>query len=881
MKQLFLKSCFFLFFVLLFAISKCQINTDFPFLHTHLTIEERVNDLVSRLTLDEKISQMMDIAPAIPRLNITAYNWWNEGLHGVARAGIATVFPQAIALSATWDTSLIFTVSDAISTEFRAKYNEFVRNNSYGRYEGLTVWSPNINIFRDPRWGRGQETYGEDPYLTSRIAIAFIKGLQGNDSIYLKTIATPKHYIVHSGPEPSRHQFNAEISKRDFVETYSPAFEAVIKEGHAWSVMGAYNSILGVPACGNPFLLQHLLRKKWGFKGFVVSDCDAIEDIWKGHKYVQTAAEAAAISVKAGCDLNCGNCYTALKEAFEKGFINENEIDQSLKRLFEARFRLGMFDPAVKVSYSTIPYSSNDSKVHRKLALQAARESMVLLKNEKQLLPLDKRIMKIAVIGPNADNEDVIYGNYNGVSSKIVTPLEGIWNKVSSLSTVEYQKGCNLSDTLPELGIVTSKMISFQGESGLLGEYFDNIKFEGKPVLRRIDTLINFGWYYNAPSESLQKESYSVRWSGKLKVPKDGKYIFRLNSDERYKFYINNVVVSELENLKGYPGYFNIDLKANKSYEIKIEFIVNGGGASVKLEYANNDKSPIKDAVELAKKSDVIVFFGGLSPRLEGEEMKVEYAGFDGGDRTNIQLPTIQTKLLRLLKATGKPVVLVLMTGSSLAVNWAEQKIPSILLAWYPGEEGGNAIADVLFGDYNPAGRLNITWYKNENQLPAFDNYSMAGRTYKYLKEKPLYPFGYGISYTKFNYSNLNVAKNILTTDSLQVKVDVQNKGNIGGSEVAQIYIRNKTVAKGGPILSLAGFQRIYLAPGEKRTLFFTIIPKQFSTVDDEGNRIVMKGNFEISAGGGQPIHINNATSNYLTSNLQLNGTSIILETWE
>ena len=867
-----------LLFYSCFAFGQNTFN--FPFQNPDLPLNERVNDLVSRLTLDEKISQMIDEAPAISRLGILKYNWWNEGLHGVARAGIATVFPQAIGLGATWDTTLIYRVADVISTEFRAKHNEFIRNKSYGRYEGLTVWSPNINIFRDPRWGRGQETYGEDPYLTSQIGISFVKGLQGNDPKYFKTIATAKHFAVHSGPESNRHRFDAVISKRDFLETYTPAFEALVREGKVWSVMGAYNRISGIPTCANKFLLQQTLREKWGFQGFVVSDCDAIDDIWKDHKYAINAAEASGMSVIAGCDLNCGNCYSNLKEAVKSGYISEKELDICLKRLFEARFRLGMFDPQDKVSYTKIPISANNTQENRQLALETARKSMVLLKNENDILPLSKNYKRIAVIGPNADNEDVMYGNYNGTSSEIITPLEGIRKKAGKNIDVQYEKGCNWTNILPEMKLIQPEMLSFNGKPGLLGEYFNNLNFEGNPFATRQDSMLNFEWYYKTPFDTLRKNSYSVRWTGKLSVPSNGKYLLRFNADDRYKFYLDNTLVTELKSLNDLPGLLNLDLKKDKLYNIKIEFIVNGGGASLKFEYAHNDKDPIKNAIALAEKSDIVMFFGGISPRLEGEEMKVSVEGFDGGDRTSIKLPAIQENLLKQLHALNKPIILVLLTGSALSVNWEDENIPAILLSWYPGEEGGDAIADVLFGDYNPAGRLNITWYQSEKDLPPFEDYSMEGRTYRYFSGTPLYPFGYGISFSRFEYSNLQVPQFIKTGENVIVNIDVQNIGKIDGDEVVQLYISNKNANTQVPFLALEGFQRINLKQGEKRTLSLLVKARQFSIIDENGDRILNAGDFEISVGGGQPGIARNSISKTLSSITKLTGPAIVLDRW-
>jgi len=860
-------------FLLLNLSSFGQTKYDYPFQNPSLTITERVNNLVSLMTLDEKVHQMIDVTPAIPRLGIAAYNWWNEALHGVARAGVATVFPQAIGLGATWDTSLIFKIADIISTEARAKNNEALRNNDYGRYKGLTIWSPNINIFRDPRWGRGQETYGEDPYLTSRIGVSFVKGLQGNDPKYLKTISTPKHYAVHSGPEPDRHKFNAITSKRDFYETYSPAFKALIEEGGAWSIMGAYNRYMNDPACASPFLLQQTLREQWKFKGYVVSDCDAIADIWKDHKTVKTDAEAAAISIKAGCDLNCGDTYLALNKAVQQGLVSEKDIDTNIKRLFEARFRLGMFDSPTIVTYAQIPYSANDMQSSREVALTSALESMVLLKNNKNTLSLAKNLKTIAVMGPNANNPAIMYGNYNGTPSKSTTPLEGIRNKVSANTQVLYAKGCNWVDAADALTVVPGEILSSNNRQGLQGEYFANMKFEGEPVVTRNDRKIDFNWD-EKPPKGLAANEFSVRWTGKLAVPETGTYIFALSGDDGYKLYINNkLLIDKWEDQALTTTKSKLLLKSGENYDIKLEYYQNKGEASIKFEYSKElDKDPFMEALDIASKSDVILFFGGLSSSLEGEEMRVDIDGFKGGDRTNINLPPIQTNLLKKLQSTGKPVILVLMSGSALALNWENENLSAILQAWYPGEEGGNAIADILFGNYNPGGRLPVTFYKSVDQLPPFEDYAMKGRTYRYFEGEPLYPFGYGLSYSKFSYSNLQLPKSMETGTTITIHVDVTNVGQISGDEVIQLYVSNKTAKLPVSLRSLDGFCRVTLKPGEKKTIGFSLNPQQMSIIDNNDNRIQQPGTFEVSIGGGQPMNITNTTSGFVTGVVETTG---------
>ena len=826
-----------------------------------LSVSERVDDLVSRMTLEEKISQMMNIAVAIPRFGIPYYDWWNEGLHGVARTGVATVFPQAIGLAATFNDSLLFNVASVISDEFRAKYNEYKHDKKNALFIGLTVWSPNINIFRDPRWGRGQETYGEDPFLTSRMGVAFVKGMQGNDPVYLKTVATPKHYLVHSGPEPLRHKFDVDPTERDFLDTYAPAFEACVKEGKAYSIMSAYNSFRGIPISANKYLLTDLLRDKWGFKGYVVSDCDAVSDIYLGHKYASSLTEAAALAVKAGCDLNCGNTYSNLKEAIEKGYLTEKDIDVSVKRLMEARFRLGMFDPENKVPYNKISPSINDAKEHRRLAVTAAKQSMVLLKNENNILPLKKNLKAIAVIGPNADNPSVMYGNYNGVPSRYVTPLQGIENKVSPKTKVYYAIGNDCVEGQKATVIIPTKYLFSENGNGLRGEYFSNPDLTGNPVTVRTDTTIDFTWDGKSPAENIPVVNYSVRWTGQLVAPDSGKYILSITADDGYRLFIDDSLVindwvEHAPATKTYDAKFQKDSK----HKIKLEYFQKAGGASIQLGWYIYGTDLTKEALDIARKSDVIIYCGGISPLLEGEEMDVPYDGFKGGDRTTIDLPAVQEKMLKELKATSKPVIFVIMNGSALAINWENKNLPAILEAWYPGEEGGTAIADILFGDYNPAGKLPVTFYKSTDQLPPFEDYDMLsdgknnhGRTYRYFTGEPLYPFGYGLSYTTFAYGNLKVEKSFSTRDNIKIKVDVKNNGKMNGDEVVQLYIKHVSAPVPVPLRSLEGFKRIHLKKGEVKTVEFNLSPSSISVIDDKNKRVVLPGEIELFIGGGQP----------------------------
>jgi beta-glucosidase len=690
-----------------------------PYMNPDLPLDKRVDDLVSRMTLEEKIAQMLYSAPAIPRLGVPAYNWWNECLHGVARAGIATVFPQAIGMAASWNVGLMHKVATVISDEARAKHHEFARKGDRTIYKGLTFWSPNVNIFRDPRWGRGQETYGEDPFLTSRMGVAFVKGLQGDHPKYLKLVATPKHYAVHSGPENMRHHFDAKVSVKDLRETYLPAFKACIVEGRAHSIMGAYNRTNGEPCCASKTLLQDILRDEWGFEGYVVSDCGAILDIHAHHKVTETPEESAALAVKNGCDLNCGRVYRSLLGAVQQGLISEAEIDAAVKRLFRARFLLGMFDPPESVPYAQIPYEVNDCDEHRSLSLEMARESIVLLKNEGALLPLRKDLKTIAVIGPNASSLDVLLGNYFGLPSKYVTALDGIRAKVSRETKVLYTPGSELVGREESWGATSARGFS--------------------------------------------------------------------------------------------------------------------------------------EAISAAERADVVILCLGLSPKLEGEQGEVA-ASDGGGDRSDIGLPSVQQSLLEAVCAVGKPVVLVLFGGSPLAVGWAHEHVPAILYAWYHGQEGGTAIADAIFGDYNPAGRLPVTFVRSLDQLPEFTDYRMRGRTYRYMMEEPLYPFGYGLSYTSFGYADLALSSTSITAgEELAVSVTVENTGQMSGDEVVEVYLEDLGSSFERPIRELVGFTRIHLSPGERKALSFKITPRQMALVDPAGKCVLEPGWFRVHVGGRQP----------------------------
>jgi len=817
-----------------------------------LSVEERVDDLVGRMTLEEKVSQTMNNAPAIERLGIPAYEWWNEALHGVARAGVATVFPQAIGLAAMWDEDHLHTVATAISDEARAKHHEAMRQGRSGRYQGLTFWSPNINIFRDPRWGRGMETYGEDPYLTGSLAVAFIRGLQGDDPDYFKVIATSKHFAVHSGPEPQRHVFDADVSDRDLYETYLPHFRKTVVEGEVYSIMGAYNRFRGESASAHRFLLQDLLRDRWDFAGYVVSDCGAIRDIYANHKIVGIAEEAAALGIKRGCDLNCGNTYQSLAAAVDQGLLTEEELNLSVKRLFTARMKLGMFDPPERVAYARIPYSVNDSPENSRLAEETARKSIVLLKNDDGILPLEREIGAIAVIGPNADEVEVLLGNYNGTPSHPVTPLEGIRSKVGAASKVLYARGCDIAEgvasyePVPDSALWTG--IEGRDRNGVSLEFFDNLNFEGDPVRKETGVNIKAAWGNDAPYPELTDNSFSVRWSGEISVPETGKYALRAAGG-----YGRLTLDGKPHGGRFGTGPAFVELESGKRYPITLEIADRFGGMDIELQWSVLGRDHTAEAVAAARSAELAIMFLGLSPRLEGEEMPVHVEGFSGGDRVSIGLPKVQEDLLEAVVATGTPTVLVLLNGSAVAVNWAEAHVPAIVEAWYPGQAAGTAIADVLFGDYNPGGRLPVTFYRSLEGLPAFDDYSMKERTYKYFSGAPLYPFGHGLSYTKFEYDGLRVPGSVAAGDPVKVSARVTNTGSRSGEEVVQVYITDRESSVPVPIRKLVGFKRIHLEAGASREVSFAIDPRELSLITDDAHRIIEPGVFEISVGGKQP----------------------------
>jgi beta-glucosidase len=852
----------FLLFAFVCRLSPAQNGFEKPlYKNPSQSLDKRVDDLIAKMTLEEKVSQLGHTADSIPRLGVPEYNWWNEGLHGVARAGIATVFPQAIGLAATFDDALIHQDATAISTEFRAKFNmNKASDGSTQWYYGLTVWSPNINIFRDPRWGRGQETYGEDPFLTSRLGVAFVKGLQGDDQKYLKVVATPKHFAVHSGPEATRHEVDVKASRHDMEDTYLPAFRATVMEARAGSVMCAYNSLNGQPACANVDLLQQHLRNNWGFQGYVVSDCAAAEDVYRHHHYTNSMEEGVTAAFKAGMDLVCGEPpqdrvkleRTAILNAVKQGLLPESTIDQSLRRLFTARFRLGVFDPPASVPWSHYGKAENDTEAHRQLALKTARESIVLLRNQDGLLPLKRSYNSIAVIGPDADSLDALEGNYNGTPSHPVTILAGIRARFPK-SHITYVQGNGLIGTVTQPVPAAMLFTDTSGtQHGLKAEYFSNTKLEGTPDLSRTDPALNFAWGFSGVSPQLAK-NFSVRWTGALIPTETADYILGFTGQDGYRVWLDEKPLVEdwTPHRPSTTRTTPIHLEKGHAYSLKVEYFQTVRAAEARLVWGVPGKQE-QEAIDAASKADLVVAVMGLSARVEGEEMKVHADGFSGGDRTSIELPAPQEKLLESIATTGKPTVLVLTSGSALAINWAAERVPAILEAWYPGESGGTAVAEVIAGDISPSGRLPVTFYKSVDDLPAFEDYSMTNRTYRYFKGAPLYPFGYGLSYTSFTYTNSRVASPSVPANGEEtVSVDVTNSGPMAGDEVVQLYLAHEGVG-GAPLRALAGFQRVHLLRGQKKTLTFTLQQRDLSTVDESGVRRIVAGPVRVWIGGGQ-----------------------------
>jgi len=855
------------------------------YLNPKLPLEQRVDDLIGRMTLEEKVAQMRDHAIAIPRLGVPKYDWWNEGLHGVAFSGYATNFPQVIGMAATWDADLVHKMAETISTEARAKYNEAMSHDQHEAFFGLTFWAPNINIFRDPRWGRGQETYGEDPFLTSRMGVAFVSGMQGSDPRYFRVVSTPKHYAVHSGPELLRHGFNVNVSPHDLEDTYLPAFRATVTETHAQSVMCAYNAIDGAPACASTMLLGEHLRDAWKFDGYVVSDCGAVADVYSGHHYSVDMPHAAAAALKAGTDLECGyktwQAFPSLIDAVRQGLIKEADLDNALRRLFRARFKLGMFDPPSSYAYGRIPASEVNSPEHRQQSLHAARESMVLLKNQGQTLPLKAGIARIAVVGPTAEFVQSLQGNYNGPPPSPVYPLNGIEKRFAS-AKVAYAQGSTLVEGFAMPIEHTALHPASGSGNGLTGEYFSTQDLSGTPVLSRIDRNVNFNWDKVVPVNGLQRNNYSVRWSGSFTPPAPGEYklgvrvnyCYSCENQESFRLYLDGKLLVESSGKttgeRGAVIEAPVTFSDAQPHPIRLEYFHTTGTAGINLTWQAPAAVLRDQAVEAARDSDVTIAFVGLSPELEGEEMPVKLAGFSGGDRTSIDLPAAQEELLKALATTGKPLVVVLQNGSALAVNWAQQNANAILEAWYPGEEGGTAIAETLAGDNNPGGRLPLTFYSSLSQIPPFEEYSMRGRTYRYFTGKPLYGFGFGLSYTSFAYENLKIAPSqVQAGNPVEVQADVRNTGAVAGDEVVELYLTQPPGVE-IPLRVLVGFKRVHLAPGQSAHVSLTIDPRSLGQVDQKGNRVIVPGEYSVSLGGAQPQD----AASVLTGKFNVTGTA-------
>lgn len=835
-----------------------------PYMNPELSPEERATDLVRRMTLAEKTSQMQNNTAAVPRLNIPAYQWWSEALHGVINEGV-TEYPEPVGLAATFDAPAIHNMAAQIGIEGRIKHVQNARQGHTGIMGGLDFWSPNLNIFRDPRWGRGQETYGEDPFLTGRMGVAYVTGLQGDDPKYYLAIATPKHYAVHSGPEPTRHFADVDVSKHDEVDTYEPAFRAAVVEGKAGSVMCAYNAINGEPACANQYLLQDQLRGKWGFQGYVVSDCDAVRDVAANHRYRPTQAQGAAISVIRGMDNECVTFTSrfgdpvdkAYIDAVQQGYLAESDLDTALVRLFTARIKLGMFDPPAQVPYTKIDEKELDSPEHRAHAHRLANESMVLLKNDG-LLPLKPSIKKIAVVGPLADQTRPLLGNYAGQPTHIVSILDGLHAEFPNAS-ITFVPGTQFLRT-DGTRIPNALLTTPDGQPGLKADYNGGIAGgQGQaanttPLVSRTEANVNLT-SASLPAEIAGRKRFGVQWSGNLTPTESGDYLLGIRCQGFGRLTVDGKQIAVAFGGGGGPaaGVGRIHLEKGRKAALNVTYGSNNRNPHAELIWAKVNNGPSPEAIAAAKNADVVIAVVGITSQLEGEEMPVSEPGFVGGDRTSIDLPQPEEELVEAVGATGKPLAVVLMNGSALAVNWINQHANAVLEAWYPGEEGGAAVAETLSGKNNPAGRLPVTFYTGVDQLPNFEDYGMAYRTYRYFTGKPLYPFGYGLSYTMFNYSDLSVpAQPVAAGTPVKADVTVTNTGKVAGDEVVQLYLKFPAV-KGAPRIALRGFERIHLDPGASQKVHFQLKPRDLSMVTEEGNPIIAQGDYTITIGGGQP----------------------------
>lgn len=817
---------------------------------------ERAEDLVKQLTLEEKVSLMMDNSKPVERLGIKPYNWWNEALHGVARSGWATVFPQPIGMAASFSPEALHTAFVAVSDEARAKNAAYSAEGSYKRYQGLTIWTPTVNIYRDPRWGRGIETYGEDPYLASVMGVSVVKGLQCLDENekYDKVHACAKHFAVHSGPEWNRHSFNAEnISPRDLYETYLPPFEALVKEGKVKEVMCAYNRFEGEPCCGSNRLLHHILRQEWGYEGIVVSDCSAISDFHngKGHKTHADAASASSAAVLSGTDLECGSNYRSLTEGVKRGLIDEADIDRSVKRLLQARFELGEMDDPAQVKWAQIPYSVVCSDKHDSLSLDMARKSMTLLQNKEHMLPLDRDGITIAVMGPNANDSVMQWGNYNGIPKRTITILDGIRSALGKNSRLIYEQGCSwVERTL--IRSVFNQCKSKEG-AGFSARYWNNTEFEGAPVATaRLTTpfrLCTSGATVFAPGVNLT--DFSAIYRSVFTPQETGEVVFDFYSYGSVQLLVDGKEIGSFTNKHGSrPRAYGMHVDAGKSYDIEIKFRYFSSDAQLNFDLGFKEEADIQRSVAKVKDADVVIFAGGISPQLEGEEMGVKLPGFRGGDRTDIELPAVQREMIKALHDAGKKIVFVNCSGSPIAMEPEVEHCQAILQAWYPGQSGGKAVADVLFGDYNPAGRLPATFYRNLAQLPDFEDYDMAGHTYRFFKGEPLFPFGYGLSYTTFKYGKMRLASSVKVGETAKITVPVTNTGSRDGEEVVQVYLK-KQGETDGPIKTLRAFKRVFIPAGKTVEVELELTPKQLEWWDNATNTMrTMPNTFDVMIGG-------------------------------
>lgn len=818
-----------------------------------LSPERRAELLVKELTLEEKAHLMMDGSRSVERLGIKPYNWWNEALHGVARAGLATVFPQPIGMAASFNPEMVYEVFNAVSDEARAKNTYYASQDSRERYQGLTMWTPTVNIYRDPRWGRGIETYGEDPYLTSRMGVMVVKGLQGPaDGKYDKLHACAKHFAVHSGPEWNRHSFNAEnIKPRDLYETYLPPFEALVKEGKVEEVMCAYNRFEGDPCCGSDRLLMQILRGEWGFNGIVVSDCGAIADFYndRGHHTHPDAESASAAAVISGTDLECGSSYKALIESVKKGLISEETVDTSVKRLMKARFALGEMDEPEKVSWTKIPFSVVASAAHDSLALNMARESMTLLMNKDNFLPLKRGGLTVAVMGPNANDSVMQWGNYNGMPAHTVTILDGVRNLLGTDDKLIYEQGC----PWVERTLIQSAFSQCKSDKGpgFTARYWNNLKREGEPVTTtQVTTPFRFctsGATVFAPGVNLT--DFSATYNSAFIPKESGEIVLEVYCYGSGRLRVNGEEVKSFSNKHGArKSTHAMKVQAGKSYDLELDFEYLRSDAQLNFDLGFKKDVDIRKSVERVKDADIVIFASGISPSLEGEEMGVNLPGFKKGDRTDIELPAVQRELIDALHRAGKKIILVNCSGSPIGLEPETQKCEAILQAWYPGQQGGKAVAEVLFGDYNPAGRLPLTYYKSLDELPPFDDYDITkGRTYKYFKGDVLYPFGYGLSYSSFTYSDLQVKDGV---GEVTVSFRLKNTGKRNGDEVAQVYVRIPETGGIVPLKELKGFRRVPLKSGESRRVEIKLNKEQLRYWDvEKGQFVVPKGAFDVMVG--------------------------------